>query len=104
MKYILRVPIENKPYAYSEVHCDTREEYDEAIADFDSLATIPEKGVTIKEFNKLLDQYLKEGVLTNMDLYQSMSHSQKDVFQAVKKSFKRIRPKDNDDGEGWGDD
>lgn len=49
----------------------------------------PKIGISVKDFNKALDQYLKDGT-GNTEVYLSMSPAQKAVFQEIKKSVGRI--------------
>ena len=88
MKYILRVPMSDM-YSYTEVMCDTAEEYAQAKADYQKFKSLDDLDAPAKDFNRLLDEYLITNTMTDMDTFQSLSSKQKMVFQEIKKSLKR---------------
>ena len=87
-KSTLRVPT-GEQYAYIEIDFSgTPEQIVSAYYEFTKLVK-PAEGLPSKEFNKALDRYLTEHT-GDTDTYLRMSRSQQDVFQEVKKAFKRI--------------
>lgn len=58
----------------------------------DQRPTFDRPGLSAPDFNKALDQYLTDGTI-QMDDYLEMSNLQKEIIQAVKKSIKRIKSK-----------
>lgn len=92
MSYTLRVPT-SEQYAYIEQTFDGTQE--EAVEEYKNLTSLVKgysgSGLETKQFNKCLDEYITTGTLIDgADLYATMSKSQQDVFQELKKAFKRI--------------
>lgn len=52
----------------------------------------PQVGLSTKQFNDALDTYLNDGT-GNTEVYMAMSLPQKEVFQHLKRAFKRIEAK-----------
>lgn len=49
-------------------------------------------GLSTKQFNDALDEYLKTGTLKDgTNLYAEMNPQQQSIFQEIKKSLKRIK-------------
>lgn len=92
MKFILRVPMSDV-YSYTEVICDTAEEYAQAKADYQKFKSLDDLDAPAKDFNRLLDEYLVTGEMTEIDTFHTLSNKQKFVFQEIKKSLKRTSPK-----------
>lgn len=89
MKYKTTLRIPTDAYAYIEVEVEGEpDEIVSAYYEFTKLVK-PTEGLDKKEFNKALDRYLTENT-GDTDTYLAMSRSQQDVFQEVKKAFKRI--------------
>lgn len=94
MKVHYRIPTEM--YAYVEVEKDYQIDPSPAEVQLHyrelTEAFRAKVGITIKEFNVALDEFLKTGTLVNgTELYQLMSPEQQQVFQEIKKSLKRIK-------------
>ena len=50
------------------------------------------EGVTPKEFNDFIDEYLTTKQIVNGgDIYERMNLRQKDIIQTIKRSFNRIK-------------
>ncbi len=89
MKYKTKLRIPTDAYAYIEVEVeDEPSAIVSAYHEFTKLVK-PQVGLPQKDFNKALDRYLTENT-GDTDTYLAMSRSQQDVFQEVKKAFKRI--------------
>ena len=96
MKVTYRIPTEM--YAYVEVEKeyqldpsadDIVNHYQELIQSFR-----PKLGLPEKEWREALDRYLTSNDL-EADVYVTMSDSQKNVIQQIKKSIKRVNYKNN---------
>ena len=90
MKYkaTLRIPTSDQ-YAYIEPTVEgTPDEIVSAYYEFIKLIK-PQEGLDTKDFNKALDRYLTDGT-GETEIYVNMSVYQKDIFQEIKKSIKRL--------------
>ena len=74
------------------------ETHEEAVDAFNSLkkavatrANAPIGGLDDKEWRKALDGYLTVGSCPS-EIYEAMNDEQKNIFQEIKKSMKRINP------------
>ncbi len=55
-------------------------------------ALIAKGGIPEKDFNKILDEYLSTKTIVNgHEAYEKMSPQQKDIVQAIKRSFSRLK-------------
>ena len=90
MKYTLHVPVEQ----YGFIQVDDIESREEAITEYKLVAKQFTDGIglTAKEFNEIIDEYLTTDKLINGgDFYENLSAAQKYVLNEVKKSKKRTR-------------
>lgn len=86
----LRVPT-NEQYAYIEV--EFLGTTDEALAEYRRLVheVNNERGLSVKDFNEVLDTYLSDKPVTNgTESWAAMSTFQKAVFNEIKKSKARL--------------
>lgn len=87
----LRIPTQEQ-FAFIEVSCEGTPEFIvESYHTFTHLVK-PQIGLPTKEFNGALDRYLNDGT-GDVEVYMAMSPAQKEVFQCIKRSFKRIESK-----------
>lgn len=99
-KVTYRIPSKD-PYGYVEFETDVADpnfhnliEVLEEMMDFHKTGDGP--GLSEKEFNQVLDQYLKDGTITS-DGYAACNPEQQKILQAIKKSLKRINYASNTD-------
>ena len=94
LKATLRIPT-NEQYAYVEAQVEgTREEI---VEEYKLLTNAVRGGFGLEDklFNKCLDEYLNTGTMNGgSELYAQMSLDQQNVFQQIKKSFKRNKYKE----------
>ncbi len=91
MKSIIRIPTDQ--YAYVEVEFEGSES--EIISKYIEISNIYKNmgiGLSAKEFNTVLDNYLATANLSEEE-YNKMSSEQKQVIQELKKAFKRAEAK-----------
>lgn len=87
-KATLRIPT-SEQYAYIEVQVeDTPEAIVSAYCEFTAMVK-PQVGISTKDFNSSLDQYLKDGT-GRTEVFHAMSPTQKEVFQCIKRSLTRL--------------
>lgn len=82
-----KIHIEIGQYQFIETECETIEETKDIHDNIKRLFN--GEGLPVKDFNKALDRYLKDGT-GDVEEYMKMSDNQKMVFQEIKKSLKRI--------------
>lgn len=88
MKYILRIPMTDQ-YSYTEIICDTKEEYDDAKIDYSNYKSLNNgEGLSEKEWRNTLDQYLQENKMSS-EMWDKMNNEEKVIINEIKKSFKR---------------
>lgn len=96
MKITFRIPHPTIPYAYVEVEQEAQMgpvPPEEIVGEFNSLneAFKPKSGLTEKEFNSLIDEYLSTKKIVNgHEQYEKMSPDQQAFVQIIKRSFKRL--------------
>lgn len=93
MKSVIRIPTEQ--YAYVEVEFEGTSE--EIIAKYREITNMYKNnslGLTVKEFNVVLDRYLEVANLSEEE-YNRMSVDQQNVIQQLKKAFKRAEAKND---------
>jgi len=78
------IPTEQYGFVEVEEEVDTTEQ---AISRYNELAG--GEGLERKEFNEALDRYLNKGDGVT-EIYLKMNRKQQDLFQELKKAFKRI--------------
>lgn len=93
MKVKLHIPTETFGYIETEVEVETIGEalhlYDASV----KLKIAPTEGLTDKEFNRVVDEYLSTGsVKDGTNLWEQMSLPQREWFQTTKRAFARISP------------
>lgn len=88
MKATLRIPTEM--YAYIEVEIE-KETAEEVIDEYNRITRLYKggAGLTDKQFNAVLDEYLGTGTICNGSEYE-FNAEQNMVIQAVKRSIKRL--------------
>lgn len=88
MKATLRIPTEMYAYIEVEIEKDTAEE---VIEEYNRITRLYKGGVglTDKQFNAVLDEYLSTGSIRNGSEYE-FNAEQNCVIQAVKRSIKRL--------------
>lgn len=95
MKITYRIPTKDQ-YAFLEVEESERPDHDvRAIREvYDELISIFRngEGLPVKDFNRCIDSYVKDGKLPidGQSLWQDMSFQQKTVIDELKKSIKRL--------------
>lgn len=90
MKATLRIPTEM--YAYIEVEIE-KDSAEEVIDEYNRITALYKggAGLTEKQFNAALDEYLSTGSVRNgTELYEQMTPEQRNIMQTVKRSVKRI--------------
>ena len=90
MKATLRVPT-NEQYAYIECQVEGTEE--EIVAQYHKMTSAVRGGFGLSDdqFNVCLDEYRTTGTLKEgTEFYAEMSLEQQAIFQAIKKSDKRL--------------
>lgn len=100
MKITYRIPTEQ--YSYIEIEHEApdtwkpqeiKESYDNLVLVFKS-----KEGLSTKDFNAALDEYLQTNSFKNADeTYFKMSPEQQKIIQEIKKCVKRITAKDYKD-------
>ena len=92
MKYILRIPMADQ-YSYTELICDTKEEYDEAKMDYSTYKSLSTtNGLSEKEWRDTLDRYLQENKMSS-EVWDKMNNEEKIIINEIKKSVKRLETK-----------
>ena len=93
MKYLAHVPTEQYGFLSVEIEGSA----DDAVQAYKELqrAWRGGEGLTTKEFNKFLDNMLLGGEPLLSDDYASLSAYQTDIVQTIKRSIKRITPKED---------
>lgn len=87
----LRIPTQDQ-YAYLEVEFEGTTE--EAFIEYKRVTAMVQGGVglTDKEFNAVLDEYLTTKTISNgADLYEKMNVSQQSTIQTIKRSHARTK-------------
>jgi hypothetical protein len=86
-KYEIHVPT----VQFGFISCSMTGTPEEAVEEHDQLMRmIGGEGIPTKEFNRILDEYLKTGkVVDGGNLWEDMNEFQRGVFQEIKKSLKR---------------
>ena len=92
MKTVIRVPTEQ--FAFVEQEFDREMTPEAVIEAYNALQKAYKggSGLSTKEFNACLDQYLKDGTGETEKFY-AMDKEQQRVFQEIKKSLNRIKVK-----------
>ena len=76
-------------YSYTEIICDTKEEYDDAKIDYSNYKSLNNgEGLLEKEWRNTLDQYLQENKMSS-EMWDKMNNEEKVIINEIKKSFKR---------------
>lgn len=90
-KYILRIPTVQFGYIETEFTGTAEDAFEE----HNRLLNLQNGGFGLEqdEFNKALDRYLTDGT-GDVNQYTQMSKEQQAIFQAIKRSFKRIKSKE----------
>lgn len=88
----IHVPVEQ--YGYVEASCDSPVTSKMAYDEIKNAFKVDSEGLDQKEWNWALDKYLETNT-GDVDIYMRMSTSQKDIFQEIKRSLKRIEYKNN---------
>lgn len=88
MKYLAHVPVEQYGFISVEVEGTPEAAVEAYRAIGEAVRPQPVNALPTKEFNAWLDRYLKEKT-GDADSYERMSPAQKDVIQAIKRSYKR---------------
>lgn len=93
MKYILRIPMQDQ-YSYTEIICDTKEEYEEAKIDYSAYKSLNNngEGLSEKEWKDTLDRYLQENKMSS-EVWDKMNNEEKTIINEIKKSFSRVAKK-----------
>lgn len=92
MKYILRIPMQDQ-YAYTEIICDTKEEYEEAKTEYSKYKSLNmSDGLSPKEWSEALDRYLQENKMSS-EVWDKMNNEEKVIINEIKKSIKRFQAK-----------
>lgn len=93
MKYILRIPMTDQ-YSYTEIICDTKEEYEEAKIDYSAYKSLNNngEGLSEKEWRDTLDRYLQENKMLG-EMWAKMNSEEKTIINEIKKSLKRCELK-----------
>lgn len=98
MKATLRIPT-NEQFAFVEIEFletsqstpITPEVVSEAYNAFTRVFKA-QGGIPEKDFNKLLDEYISTKTIVNgQDVYEKLSPAQRDVIQAIKRSYQRLK-------------
>ena len=95
MKIKLHIPTEQYGFVEAEFEIKGDETPDEIAEKYYFIAKgfKQQEGITDKDFNGFLDKYLRENT-GDLETYNRMSESQKNIIQAIKRSVKRIAPKE----------
>lgn len=97
MKITFRIPHPTIAYAYVEIEQEAHMSPvppGEIVDEFNSLneAFKIQSGLPEKEFNAMLDEYLSTKTIVNgQDRYEKLSPAQRDVLQAIKRSYARLK-------------
>lgn len=91
MKATIRIATRQYEFIEFEKDVETIGEAVELYEEGISLANAGE-GLTEKEFNAVLDEYLSTGnVVNGTEHYEKMNERQRDIVQSVKRSIKRCK-------------
>lgn len=97
MKYSFHIQPEQFEYIGFEYEANeglTDEQIRAAIEDYQrsKKALVVQGGIPDKDFNKILDEYLTTKTIVNgQDIYEKLSPLQRDVIQAIKRSYQRLK-------------
>lgn len=90
MKYLAHVPVEQ----YGFISVEIEGTADDAMEAYNAVlqAKVNGAGLSVKDFNRCIDSYVKDGKLPTdgQSLWQDMSFQQKTVIDELKKSIKRL--------------
>lgn len=96
LKALYHFPTEQYGFVEVEEEVASKEEAIEAYSATKASVVSSSEGLTPKEMNRCIDEYLSTGSLVDgTELYQQMSASQQDFLQQLKRSLKRINYKNN---------
>lgn len=90
------IHVKTGDFEFIEMEYDRFFTPEEASEHYDALRrlhTPPGEGISQKEENDTLDRYLIEGT-GELDVYLRMNEKQKYMFQALKRSFKRMKARE----------
>ncbi len=93
MKTRIHLSVGEYEFVEIEEEVESVEEANELYNASKTLKMASTEGLDHKEWRSALDRYLTDGT-GETDVYLRMSDSQKGVFQELKKSFKRIKAKE----------
>lgn len=91
MKVKLHLPVEEYGFIEAELHVESDEEAIEAYNALKRLKIAPTEGLSPKDWNRALDEYLGQNKMS-VELYEGMSERQRLLINEIKKSFKRLAP------------
>jgi hypothetical protein len=94
MKNMIKIHIPTEQYGYCEIDCETLEEAKDRYLEAKYIFTEKE-GLDDKNWRRVLDRYLSENTMSP-DEYDQMSNEQRRTVQEIKRSFARIKNKQDE--------